>query len=599
MTLLKNIAQTVQQVAEAISYAIGIEVEIVDKELTVIGGTGLYAEKLGQKEEFGELEGNFLYARVLRTGQTAVVEEAQKDLLYDHLAVDGETKELAEICTPIKVGQKIIGIIGLVAFEKKQQIHLIQKQESMVSFVERMADLLAAKATQNQFLRQVEKTKNEMITILETIHEGMLAVNGQGYVTCCNAIAKNLLKRSRTEIIGKHLSIVMPNTLALEIMKTGKGYTEEEEIIKFENKSYRFIVTAKPIQEEEKTSGIVISFRDVAEAEKLAYNINQRKIKYTFDDIIGESDRITKVKNQALQVARGSSTVLITGESGTGKELFARAVHYASVRQNGPFISVNCGAIPDTLLESELFGYENGAFTGAKNKGKVGKFELADGGTIFLDEVGDLPLHLQVKLLHVLQNRCFERIGGNKTIFVDVRVIAATNKNLEEMIAQNHYREDLYYRLSVIPLKIPSLRERPEDIPLLMTHFLKKYNDFMEKDIEGFSERVKEIYRIYDWPGNVRELENAVEYGVNMTFTNEIQIEAVPPRVRKSDNNLDMNIPNISLQEQVKEFEKEILIKKIAKYGDSKDGKLAISKELNISRATLYRKLAEYRISRS
>lgn len=594
MTLLKNIAQTVQQVAEAISYAVGIEVEIVDNELTIIGGTGLYRNKLGQKEELGEVEGNYLYGRVLRTGKTVVVKEARNDLSYDHLAVIGKTKELAEICTPIKVGTKTIGIIGLVAFQKQQQVHLIQSQQNMVLFVEKMAELLAAKASQTHFLRQVEETKNEMVTILETIHEGMLAVDGKGYISCCNAIAKSLLKRSRSEIIGKHLSIVMPNTLALEVIKSGKGYTEEEEIIKDGEKSFRFIVTAKPIKGEEKTSGVVISFRDVAEAERLAYNINQRKIKYTFEDIIGNSEAMIKVKNQALQVARGNSTVLITGESGTGKELFARAIHYASSRYKGPFITVNCGAIPDTLLESELFGYERGAFTGAIDKGKIGKFELANGGTIFLDEIGDMPLHLQVKLLHVLQNMRFERVGGNKTIFSDVRVIAATNRDLEKMIAERKFREDLYYRLSVIPLKTPPLRKRANDIPLLMEYFLKKYTAFMNKNIHGFSRRVEEVYIHYHWPGNVRELENAVEYGVNMTFTEKIELDAVPPRLKKLYHGSNFSDPNLSLQEQMKRFEKEIFLKKITEHGNTQQGKMAIAKELDISRATLYRKLAEY-----
>ena len=293
---------------------------------------------------------------------------------------------------------------------------------------------------------------------------------------------------------------------------------------------HHFIVTVKPFCNGDEIDGVVVSFRDITEAQKLVYNFSTRAIKNTVDDIIGTSEKIMIAKKQALITARGNSTVLITGESGTGKEMFAKAIHYASSRCDNPFIMVNCGAIPENLLESELFGYEKGAFTGASEKGKAGKFELADGGTIFLDEIGDMPLHLQVKILHVLQNMRFERVGGSKSMIVDVRVIAATNKNLEKLIDEGKFREDLYYRLSVIPLSIPPLRERREDIKMLMYHFLRKYNTFMNRKITGFSPAVEELYLNHDWPGNVRELENAVEYGTNMAFGDTIDIDEVPAR---------------------------------------------------------------------
>ncbi|HZK02094.1 MAG TPA: sigma 54-interacting transcriptional regulator, partial [Anaerovoracaceae bacterium] len=328
------------------------------------------------------------------------------------------------------------------------------------------------------------------------------------------------------------------------------------------------------------------------EAQKLVYNINNRAYKYTFNDIIGTSDAIRRAINQSQLTARGNSTVLITGESGTGKEMFAKSIHYASSRAKGPFITVNCGAIPENLLESELFGYEKGAFTGASDRGKVGKFEMSNGGTIFLDEIGDMPLHLQVKILHVLQNMRFERVGGNKTIIVDIRVIAATNKDLEKMIREGTFREDLYYRLSVIPLNIPPLRERKDDIKMLMHHFLAKYNNFMNKRITGFSPAVEDLYREYDWPGNVRELENAVEYGVNMAFGDQIGMDAVPARLLRTDIGLSLSNEELTLSEQMKNLEREIIATKIRKYSGT-GGKEKAAKELGLSRATLYRKLSE------
>jgi transcriptional regulator with PAS, ATPase and Fis domain len=274
--------------------------------------------------------------------------------------------------------------------------------------------------------------------------------------------------------------------------------------------------------------------------------------------------------------------------------MFAKSIHYASSRAKNPFVSVNCGAIPENLLESELFGYEKGAFTGASDKGKIGKFELATGGTIFLDEIGDMPLHLQVKILHVLQNMRYERVGGNKTIIVDVRVIAATNKDLEAMIKEGTFREDLYYRLSVIPIQIPPLRERKQDIKLLMYHFLEKYNTFMNRKITGFEKDAEMAYLNYDWPGNVRELENAIEYGTNMAFGDTIGVDSLPARLLRRDIGVaaleDMELP---LADQMKYYEKEIITRKLKKHRNSYNSKESVAKELGLSRATLYRKLSE------
>ncbi|MBN7773647.1 sigma-54 interaction domain-containing protein [Clostridium aminobutyricum] len=598
MSLLKNVSDSVQQVAEAIAIAVGLEVEIVDNQLTIVGGTGDYIDRIGLQEEAGHLDGNYLYARVLRTGKTEYIADAQSEKFYSAPWYKGEILELAEICTPIKVGNNIIGIIGLIAVSEEQRRILLDKNRHMVTFVEKMADLLAAKAAQQADLTNTELSMNEMTTILETTHEGIFALDRSGYIKHCNSIAENLFKTTKGDILGCHINKFMMGTPALEVVRTGIGYTENEEIYKGSQGNLHLIVTAKPYYEKGKIEGIVLCFRDIEEAQKLIYNINNRALKYTFDDIIGESDAIKRTKHQAVLTARGNSTILINGESGTGKEMFAKAIHYASARANGPFITVNCGAIPENLLESELFGYEKGAFTGANEKGKVGKFEAASGGTIFLDEIGDMPLHLQVKILHVLQNMRFERVGGNETVIVDVRVVAATNKNLEEMIREGTFREDLYYRLSVIPLQTPSLRERREDIKLLMHYFLRKYNTFMNRNITGFAEDVVKLYMNYDWPGNVRELENAIEYGTNMAFGQIIEMDAVPMRLQRGEDTvLKFEDSNLPLAEQVKNYEREIIKRKLKKYADSENAKALVADELKLSRATLYRKLTELEIN--
>lgn len=600
MSLLQDISVNVQQVAEAISIAVGVEVEIVDSKLTIIGGTGVYKELIGKKEEAGKLDGNYLYARVLRSGVTQYVEDAPGDQFYGvHSCEGSDCVELAEICTPIKSKDTIIGIIGLVAFTEKQKSILLDKTRSMVTFVEKMADLLAAKAQQQAALADAEMARKEMNTVFETAHEGILAIDRQGYINHCNALAAAHFKMSKQEIIGEHLNKFMVGSPALAIFETGKGYTENEELYRSDKGGIHIIVTAKPFYSGTEIGGVVISFRDIKEAEKLAYTINRTKVKNTFDDIIGSGKTISKVKSQALITARGDSTVLIVGESGTGKEMFAKAIHYSGARGGEPFVTVNCGAIPENLLESELFGYEKGAFTGASEKGKIGKFELADRGTIFLDEIGDMPMHLQVKILHVLQNMRFERVGGNKNIHVNVRVIAATNKNLEEMIKEETFREDLYYRLNVIPLEIPPLRKRREDIKEFMEHFLKKYNGFMGRKLTGFTDEVYDLYTMYEWPGNVRELENAIEYNVNMAQGDIIGIEDVPKRLfAREEPELATINSNLPLADQVKEYEKGVIIRKLAKHGSDGRGKDLTAKELGLSRATLYRKLSELEINK-
>lgn len=596
MSVLSGIKESVQQVAEAISIAVGVEVEIVDEKLNILGGTGVYHDQIGQKEEGGDLDSNFLYARVLRTGVTQYVADAKFDKDYDITGLGSTVSgELAEVCTPIILNDQIIGIIGLIAFTEEQKQILSDKSKNMTGFVEKMADLLAAKADQQETLENVEVSRDEMSTVLETAHEGIFALDQKGYVKHCNKRAATLFNMTKRDLIGRHISRLMPGSPAIKVLETGRGYTENEEIFKVDGGQHHFIVTVKPFSSGDEIDGVVVSFRDIEEAQKLVYNFNTRTIKNTVDDIIGTSEKIMIAKKQALITARGNSTVLITGESGTGKEMFAKAIHYASARGDNPFITVNCGAIPENLLESELFGYEKGAFTGANEKGKVGKFELADGGTIFLDEIGDMPLHLQVKILHVLQNMRFEKVGGSRSIVVDVRVIAATNKDLEKMIEEGTFREDLYYRLSVIPLSIPPLRERKADIRMLMYHFLKKYNTFMNRKIEGFSDEVEELYMNYDWPGNVRELENAVEYGTNMAFGKVIDIEDVPVRILKKEEEIvkfrNMDKP---LADQIKLYEKEIITKKLKQHNGVKD---VVARELGLSRATLYRKLSELDIN--
>lgn len=355
---------------------------------------------------------------------------------------------------------------------------------------------------------------------------------------------------------------------------------------------------------------LVNTMKDNAYIKKL--NVNHS---VTFDHIIGESEVILYAKNLAKSVAKSKSSISLRGESGTGKELFARAIHNYSFRKNAPFVAINCASIPENLLESELFGYDEGAFTGASKGGKIGKFELADNGTLFLDEIGDLPIHLQPKLLRVLQDESFTRLGSKNLISVDFRLITATNKNLEEMIKNGQFREDLYYRLNVIPIEIPPLRQRGNDIDKLSEYGLMKYLNKLGKRNIKFSEKVKELFRHHNWPGNIRELENVIEFLVN-TVKNEVILPKDLPKnminqysisdyeilqkkfmtVEKT-NTYDIDIDDQkTLEELMSLYEKEILKNYLNFYGSTLMSKEQIARKLDINIATLYRKLKKYNL---
>jgi len=315
--------------------------------------------------------------------------------------------------------------------------------------------------------------------------------------------------------------------------------------------------------------------------------------RYHFHEIVSGSAEIEEVINTAGRAARSKATVLIRGESGTGKELIARAIHYTSPRKDSPFVAVNCAALSENLLESELFGHEKGAFTGA-DKQRRGRFEQADGGTIFIDEVGDIPLSTQVKLLRVLQEREFQRVGGNETIKVDVRVIAATNKDLEEMVENNEFREDLFYRLNVISIRIPPLRERRNDISPLISHFISRYAVENDKEIEGVSKEAMDVLMKYDYPGNVRELENAIERAVVMARGTLITAEDLPVHIRSTRSESESGYGSVaggSLPEMVENLERHLIADALAE-SDGNQSKAA--ELLGISERNLRYKLKKY-----
>ncbi len=591
-TRLKDIQADVQRCAEAISSALRIETEIVDDELVVIAGTGKYRKLVGSKEENGDVSAGFLYGRTITNMTPSIVMDAGQDAMYDPSAMLGPIPELAEICCPITLNEKALGAIGLVAFNESQHQFLLERQNELVEFITRMAELLASKAAETQSKLNQMIAKNQLRTIIESIDQGVLAIDRKGLIKYCNGIGASLLHKDKEELIGRPINNILKDSPLLDVLKTGRGYDGREESYQNKKREMNFLMTAKPILIEGHVEGVVATFRNIFEVHKQAYNIMATEREVGIESILGESPQMRQLRERAKQIAQSNSTVLITGESGTGKGLVATAIHYSSPRRNGPFLSINCAAIPDELLESELFGYTEGAFSGAKKGGKPGKFELADGGTICLDEIGDLPIRLQPKLLHVLQSRTVERLGGIRQVKVDVRVIASTNRDLEKMIAEREFREDLYYRLNVIPIHTIPFRERKEDIILLFEYFLKKCCHEEGKKLKQLSPEAKDLLLSYQWPGNVRELENAVEYMVSLEESDTITLDSIPLRIRKAFESGEVSDKPLSTM--VDEYEKNMIKAKLDQIGRHPGQIDTLCKALHVSRATLYRKLKKY-----
>jgi PAS domain S-box-containing protein len=381
--------------------------------------------------------------------------------------------------------------------------------------------------------------ENQTEIILDSIADGVFTVDADWKITSFNRAAEKITGIGRKEAIGRYCwdvfraSICEKRCALRQTMETGQPVVNQAIfIVNSEGDRIPISISTALLKEKGKVIGGVESFRDLSVVEALRKELEGRQ---SFFDIISKNEEMQRLFGILEQVSEANTTVLLVGESGTGKELFAKAIHSLSPRKKGPMITINCGALPDTLLESELFGYKAGAFTDAK-KDKPGRLAMAEGGTLFLDEIGDISPALQVRLLRVLQDRDYEPIGSTKPQKADVRIVAATNQDLEALVAEGVFRQDLFYRINVVKLVLPPLRERKDDIPLLAEHFIRKFNRLSGKDIQGFSPEVLPVLMSHDFPGNVRELENIIEYATVVCKDSIISIENLPDSLRKNLN---------------------------------------------------------------
>ncbi|MCK8815834.1 sigma 54-interacting transcriptional regulator [Natroniella sulfidigena] len=442
----------------------------------------------------------------------------------------GEEKYIPDSITKvINIGSRILDLTTIVEILIKLDL-LGERANLLIS--EQVRQLVELSKRLNRKIIDMERANKKLDAVLNHVHDGIIYINENEEIEVFNRRAEEIFEVKAEEMLGQKIGNKIANTNLNRVLKNGF-----KEINALQNVGDKKIVTTRvPLKREEDIIGALATFKDVTEVKKLEEDL-RRKLKnkghvakYKFRDIIGESREVKQVIEKAKKLAKSKSTVLLQGESGTGKELFAGAIHNHSQRSNKPFVAINCAALPENLLESELFGYEEGAFTGAKKGGKPGVFEQAHTGSIFLDEIGDIPLNIQARLLRVLQEKEVMRIGATQVIPIDIRILAATNKDLEELVAAGEFREDLYYRLNILSLQLPPLRMRREDIPVLIDYFLDK---FAREDLRLSKEAISRLYN-YDWQGNIRQLENCVEY-ITQVCESEVKLADLPSYLRPTN----------------------------------------------------------------
>ncbi|APQ98084.1 sigma-54 interaction domain-containing protein [Clostridium botulinum] len=574
---LLEIQDTVAKYANIISSVIKVDVEIVDKNLCRITGTGIYKDAINKDIS----KEGYVYDYVIKTGEKQIIKNPGQHYLCKKCNHRNNCLEKMLVCTPIILNDDIIGVIGLVCSKDSQRNHFIENFDSFIQMLYQISDFISTKSYEHIEIERSHMMVDLLNQIIDSVDKGVLVTKNNEIVHMNTSAMKQLkLKANNT---NKKITISSTS----EYIMGGEVYT-----IVIDNEKFQLMGRIIPVFPVLSDYDTIFVFEEIKHLKSKISKVSGGREVIKVEDIIGQSQAMVQLKNSIKKIASSSSTVLITGESGTGKEVIARAIHCESDKNTNPFIAINCGAIPDALLESELFGYVRGAFSGADPNGRVGKFELANNGIIFLDEIGDMPLYLQVKILRVLQERKLVRIGSNHLIDLDIRVIAATNKDLKKLIKENKFREDLYYRLNVIPLKIPPLRERKEDIELLMEMLIKKYNGLFGKIVHKIDKECKDILIDYPWYGNVRELENAVEFMINMADDSGIvTMDMLPANIVENKNfqghgmNIDEDI------RPLKDVEKDYILRALDIYGHDTKGKRLAAERLGIGIATLYRKL--------
>ena len=582
-SVLMQIQPTIQRFARMLASVLQLEVEIVDENLCRVAGTGAYGKFLGR-----QLSGNSrLLRHVLETKTEKVVTQSRFDPLCEGCDSKENCREKAFLGTPVILQDRCVGVISLIAVTHEQQEHISDNLREFSDYVRHISTIFVSKLLEDQ--GPGDNISKIFATMIDNMDQGVLVVDDENRVQFVNQTALKTLGVVQNNIIGKPIRF---RPLTFESNFT---HGHMQHIVSWDDKSELIIGQLHNIQGRQL---FLMAFHQSHTSFSVANAPDESHI----EQLVGECRVMRQLKRLISRIAPSPSSVMVVGESGTGKEVVARAIHKLSGRRNKPFIAINCAAIPEQLLESELFGYVKGAFTGASANGKTGLIQAANTGTLFLDEIGDMPLMLQAKLLRAIEAREILPIGASSPIQVDIRIISATNQNLAQFIAEGKFREDLFYRLNVIPITLPPLRERQEDIELLVHYFLHLHTSRLGSVYPGIAPDVVEILRKHRWPGNLRELSNLMEYLVNVVPSGEvIDSTLLPPNLLNNGTTEQSDVTEVSEAHlslddaggtALEEMEKQMIREALSRHNSKKQ----VADELGIGIATLYRKIKKYEL---
>lgn len=582
-SVLMQIQPTIQRFARMLASVLQLEVEIVDENLCRVAGTGAYGKFLGR-----QLSGNSrLLRHVLETKTEKVVTQSRFDPLCEGCDSKENCREKAFLGTHVILQDRCVGVISLIAVTHEQQEHISDNLREFSDYVRHISTIFVSKLLEDQ--GPGDNISKIFATMIDNMDQGVLVVDDESRVQFVNQTALKTLGVVQNNIIGKPIRF---RPLTFESNFT---HGHMQHIVSWDDKSELIIGQLHNIQGRQL---FLMAFHQSHTSFSVANAPDEPHI----EQLVGECRVMRQLKRLISRIAPSPSSVMVVGESGTGKEVVARAIHKLSGRRNKPFIAINCAAIPEQLLESELFGYVKGAFTGASANGKTGLIQAANTGTLFLDEIGDMPLMLQAKLLRAIEAREILPIGASSPIQVDIRIISATNQNLAQFIAEGKFREDLFYRLNVIPITLPPLRERQEDIELLVHYFLHLHTRRLGSVYPGIAPDVVEILRKHRWPGNLRELSNLMEYLVNVVPSGEvIDSTLLPPNLLNNGTTEQSDVTEVSEAHlslddaggtALEEMEKQMIREALSRHNSKKQ----VADELGIGIATLYRKIKKYEL---
>lgn len=570
---MPDVQQIIDKNKESLIIPDGIAVIAKDRNILVFNEAASRITNYDEEEVIGK-SFELLFAKRLED-QKFIYQSLDENLAFNNISMNitdgkGNVKNVLASITPIKRDENVLSVV-----------FVFRDTKEMLSLAEEI---------QHKTFELIDQ-KNKLDAIFNSNIEGTFTIDNDWNVTSFNSSAEKITGYKKSEAIGKKCWDIFNSSLCRngchmeQTMQKGKPMIGNElEILNKNGKKIPIRVNSGIlINNKNEKIGAVETFIDISEIKNLSEHLSDI---FKYENIVGRNKEIKQIITVLESVSQTDSSVLVTGESGTGKELAARAIHINSPRKTGPFIAVNCSAFVESLIESELFGHEKGSFTGAI-KTKIGKFELAKGGTLFLDEIGDLSLSVQTKFLRVLESREFERVGGNKIIKVEARIIAATNKHLSEEISSGRFREDLFYRINVINIHLPPLRERMDDLPLIVNHFIELFNKKFNKEIRQFSSQAFDILMEYEWPGNIRELENVIEHCFVLCNGKIIQVECLPKRLREQKKKI-ITSSNAIQKNGFKNVERELIISVLEKHNGNRSKS---AKELNINPSTLWRKI--------